>query len=156
MMSWHICIAILHNLFLIKVKHKMSRLFALLLMMCACLDAAARAGSEASQASAAIPAASGMVVQGSMMSLAGSGQVIIKSIEAMGESTVIVLQGVSEGATASIRLSGQVARELSVAAGTAMKVVAMSTGHLLVASGKAIAFIPNEIGMSLLHHSRVD
>ena len=36
-----------------------------------------------------------------------------------------------------------------------VSVVAVSTGHVLVASGKAIAFIPNELGKSLLYHSKV-
>jgi hypothetical protein len=31
----------------------------------------------------------------------------------------------------------------------------MSAGHALVVSGKVIAFIPNELGKALLHHSQV-
>jgi hypothetical protein len=34
-------------------------------------------------------------------------------------------------------------------------VTAISTGYVLVMSGKALAFIPNEVGQALLHHSRV-
>jgi hypothetical protein len=30
-----------------------------------------------------------------------------------------------------------------------------STGALLVAGGKVLAFIPNEIGKTLIHHARV-
>ena len=44
---------------------------------------------------------------------------------------------------------------LSLAAGAVVNVVALSTGHMLVMSGKAIAFIPNELGKALLHHSKV-
>ena len=40
-------------------------------------------------------------------------------------------------------------------AGAAVSAVAMSTGHALVVSGQVIAFIPNELGKALLHHSRV-
>ena len=34
-------------------------------------------------------------------------------------------------------------------------VTAISTGYVLSAAGEAIAFIPNEIGASLLHNERV-
>jgi hypothetical protein len=54
-----------------------------------------------------------------------------------------------------MRLTGQAARGASLVVGSAVEVVAVSTGSLLVASGKAIAFIPNEIGLALLHQSRV-
>ena len=39
--------------------------------------------------------------------------------------------------------------------GAAVSVVAMSTGVMLVSAGKAIAFIPNEIGKALLHQTPV-
>jgi hypothetical protein len=116
---------------------------------------AAGAPSEASEASLAIPAASAIVVAGSMITVAASGHAVVKSVEAMGESSIVVLRGGSDAATATIKLSGQAAKELSVAVGTVVNVVATSTGHVLVASGKALAFIPNEIGASLLHHSQV-
>jgi len=37
-----------------------------------------------------------------------------------------------------------------------VEVVAMSAGQALVASGKVLAFIPNESGKALLHHSKVN
>lgn len=126
-----------------------------LLVMCFFCTATAHAGQSASEASLVIPAASGIVVLGSMSMLAASGEVIDKSVEVVGDGAIVVLKGASEGAAASVKLSAQAAKGLSVAAGTVVNVVAISTGHVLVASGKAIAFIPNEIGMSLLHQSKV-
>ena len=43
---------------------------------------------------------------------------------------------------------------LSLMAGTVVKVVAVSTGHMLVLSGKAIAYVPNAAGNAILHHSK--
>jgi hypothetical protein len=40
-------------------------------------------------------------------------------------------------------------------AGQSVGIVVEVAGSALVASGKIIAFIPNEIGQSLIHHSRV-
>ena len=48
-------------------------------------------------------------------------------------------------------LSAQAAGGLSVAAGTVVLVTAMSAGWVLSAAGKAIAFIPNEIGKALVY-----
>lgn len=108
--------------------------------------------SAASEGSAA---GSGLVILGSMSVVVGSGYVVVKSVETVADGVVIVLQGASEAATASIKLSGQAARGLSVAAGTVVTVSTQTTGHLLVVSGRAIAFVPNEIGLALLHHSSV-
>ena len=44
---------------------------------------------------------------------------------------------------------------LSVAAGTAVVVTAISTGWVLSAAGRAIAFVPNAIGNALLYNERV-
>jgi hypothetical protein len=124
-------------------------------ILCATTARAAGGLSEASQASAAIPVGSAIVVGGSMMAIAASGQAVVKTVQAVGDGSIVVLRGASDAATASIKLSAQAARELSIATGTVVSVVAMSTGYMLVASGKALAFIPNEIGASLLHHSQV-
>ena len=52
-------------------------------------------------------------------------------------------------------LCAQAAGGLSVLAGTAVLVTAMSTGWVLSAAGSAIAFLPNEIGAALLYNERV-
>jgi hypothetical protein len=112
-------------------------------------------GSELSGAgSQTLSEASGLVVVGTMSMIAGSGEVVVKSIKTVGEASEVVLVKVADGASATIRVSGKAAQALSQATGKAVQVVAMSTGHMLVVSGKAIAFIPNEIGTALLHHSK--
>jgi hypothetical protein len=123
-------------------------------LFCATTAHAAGGMSQGSEASAIIPIGSAIVVYGSVVTVAASGQAVIKSVQAVGDGSIMVLRGASDAATVSIKLSAQAARELSVAAGTVVNVVAMSTGHMLVASGKAIVFIPNEIGASLMHHSQ--
>ena len=49
---------------------------------------------------------------------------------------------------------GAAAGGLSLATGTVLEVVTASTGQVLVMSGRAIAFLPNEAGKALLHHAR--
>jgi hypothetical protein len=72
-----------------------------------------------------------------------------------GDSVVVVLKAVGDGSKATVQFSGKALEGVSVAAGTAVSVVAMSAGHALVVSGQVIAFLPNEAGKALLHHSRV-
>ena len=119
------------------------------------VHAAPHSGSNLSNASEALSAAAGLVVLGSMSAVAASGYVVIASVATVADGVVVVLKGASTGVEASVQLSGAAAVGLSDAAGKAVTVTATSTGHMLVMSGRVLAFIPNETGKSLLHHSRV-
>jgi hypothetical protein len=110
--------------------------------------------TDLSNASALATEGSATVLYGSLSAVAASGTVIIESVEAAGDASVVVLAGGSDAAHAAVRLSGRAANSASLAAGASVNVVATSTGYLLVAGGKVLAFIPNEIGKALIHHSR--
>ena len=75
--------------------------------------------------------------------------------QASAAGTVWVLERASDGARATLTLSGQRGRGCRSAAGTAVVVTAISTGWVLSAAGQAIAFIPNEIGAALLYNERM-
>ncbi len=115
----------------------------------------AQAHPNASDASAlsALPVA--MSVAAPVMLLSAGALLTVVAIEATSAGTVWVLERASDGAQASVRLGVQAAGGLSVAAGTAVLVTAMSAGWVLSAAGRAIAFIPNEIGTALLHNERI-
>lgn len=134
----------------------MTRLPALLLSLLLSLPAAAQSNQSAlSEGSAIIANGSAWVAVGSLVTLVGAGKVVVQSIEAVGEGSRIVLVGASEAGAVSIEMSGALAKNASLAVGASVQVVAMSTGTMLISAGKAIAFIPNEIGKSLLHQSSV-
>ncbi|MEC5159577.1 MULTISPECIES: hypothetical protein [unclassified Janthinobacterium] len=132
----------------------MKRLVSICLL-CAAAASAHAGNSELSTASENVGMASGIVLLGSMSLLAASGYVFVEGVEAVADGSVVVLKGAANAGAASIKLTGEAARGLSLAAGTVVSVVAVSTGHALVLSGKIIAYVPNEIGKSLLHHSTV-
>lgn len=94
---------------------------------------------------------SGVVVLGSLV----AGSVVVAGSQKIGEGVELVVESVGNASRSTVRLSGKAASSLSIAAGTVVDVVATSTGHALVLSGKVIAFIPNELGEVLLHRSRV-
>jgi len=79
----------------------------------------------------------------------------VVAVEASVGGTVWVLERASDGARASVTLSGAAAGGVSVLAGTAVVVTAFSAGWVLSAAGQAIAYIPNQIGKALLHNERV-
>jgi hypothetical protein len=130
----------------------MKRILLVSLLSLACAGAQAAGQSAPSQASAKL---SGTVVFGSVLGVAAAGSLVVASVQTVGEALVIVIESLADGSRASVRLSGKAAGGLSIAAGSAVEVVTASTGHVLVMSGKAIAFIPNEAGKALLHHDRV-
>ncbi|MES2099496.1 MAG: hypothetical protein V4569_06725 [Pseudomonadota bacterium] len=117
--------------------------------------AAARAQSEASAASAlsALPIA--ISVAAPVMILSAGVTLTVVAVDVSATGAVWVLERASDGARASVRLGAQAAGGLSVVAGTAVVVTAVSTGWVLSTASRAIAFIPNEIGAALLYNERV-
>jgi hypothetical protein len=95
--------------------------------------------------SVAVPVA--LLTAGSMLTVA--------AVSSVAEGTVWVLERASDGAQASITVIGQVAGGLSVVAGTVLVATACSAGWVLSAAGRAVAFVPNEVGKALLHSERV-
>ena len=135
----------------------MKQLFATALLCAATLTAQA-ANSDTNNASDNASMASAIVLVGSMSVLAAAGEVVIDKVEDVADGSVLVLKsaarGASSTATASVKLSQKAMQGLPLAAGTVVKVVAVSTGHMLVLSGKAIAYVPNAAGNAILHHSK--
>jgi hypothetical protein len=99
--------------------------------------------------SVAAPAALGASV------LAGGSMLTVVAVETVSGATVWVLERASDGARFSITLAGASVAGVSVVAGTAVVVTAFSAGWVLSAAGKAIAYIPNEIGKALLYNEKV-
>lgn len=87
--------------------------------------------------------------------LSAGAALTVVSVEAVAEGTLCVLERASDGARASVVLSGQAVGGLSALVGSAVVVTALSAGWVLSAAGQAIAFIPNEIGRALLHNERI-
>ncbi len=125
------------------------------LAMCSALlrPAHAHGPSEAASALSALPVA--ISVAAPVMLLSAGAVLTVVAVEASVDGAVWVLERASDGARASVALSAQAAGGLSVAAGTAVMVTAFSAGWVLSAAGRAIAYIPNEIGHALLYNERV-
>ena len=77
------------------------------------------------------------------------------SVEASADGVVWIVERASDGVRGTVRFTRELAGALSIAAGEMITVVAMGTGWLLCSAGKAIAFVPNEIGSTLLYSQRI-
>ena len=89
------------------------------------------------------------------MLLSAGASLTVVAVEASATGTVWVLERASDGARSSVQLSAQAAKGVSMVAGTALLVTAISTGWVLSAASQVIAFVPNQIGMALLHNEKV-
>jgi hypothetical protein len=123
--------------------------------LAATLHTPARAHVNTSDASAlsALPVA--VSVAAPAMLLSGGVMLTVVAVEASAEGTVWVLERASDGARASVTLSAAAVGGVSVVAGTAVVVTAFSAGWVLSTAGRALAYIPNEIGAALLHNERL-
>ena len=87
--------------------------------------------------------------------LATTASLAVIAVETVGESVVVVLNDVSTGASISIKASGEALGQGVMAVGTVLAVAAGVAGYSIYQGSRLIAFIPNEIGKSLVHHSKV-
>ncbi|OEZ64668.1 hypothetical protein JAB5_13810 [Janthinobacterium sp. HH103] len=136
----------------------MKQLLAMTLLCAATMAPLAQANSDTTNASDNASMASAIVLVGSMSVLAAAGEIVIDKVEDVADGSVLVLKsaanGASQAATASVKLSQKAMQGLSLSAGTVVNIVAVSTGHMLMLSGKAIAYVPNAAGNAILHHSK--
>jgi hypothetical protein len=112
---------------------------------------AAQAHNTASELSALSMLPVAVSVAAPVGLLSAGAMFTVVAVEAVSGATVWVLERASDGARASVTLAGGA----SAAVGTAVVVTAFSAGAVLSAAGKAIAFIPNEIGKALMYNERV-
>ncbi|RSZ58987.1 hypothetical protein HF313_25390 [Massilia atriviolacea] len=123
-------------------------------LACALFGANPAALAQGSHLSSTPSNVSGAVVLGSLLVVAVGGSVVAQSVDTVADGTVVVLRNVADGSTATVKLSGDGARGFSKLVGQTVTVTATASGHVLIAAGKVIAFIPTEIGKGLLHHSQ--
>ncbi len=121
---------------------------------------------NASNASAVMSEGVGMIVSGSLSVVGGSAVLVIEAVENADDALILVVKtgsevakasatAASEVGKASIKLTGKAVKKIGFVVGQTLEISAVSTGYFLVYSGKAVAFIPNEVGQALLGHEKV-
>ena len=87
--------------------------------------------------------------------LAAGASLTVIAVEESADGTVWLVERASDGARASLHVTGQFVGGASQAVGSAITVTAVSAGCILSMAGRAIAFVPNEIGAALLYTRKV-
>ena len=105
--------------------------------------------SGASSALSLLPVAISVVAAGAVLS---TGAVLtVVAVDASAKGTVWMLERASDG----VRLGLDIVGHASLAIGALVVVSAVSTGWVLSQAGKAVLFVPNELGASLMYNERV-
>lgn len=116
---------------------------------------ATRGPSSVSELSALSTLPVAMSVTSASLVLAGTASLSVIAVEASADGVVWIVERAADGVRGTVRFARDVAGGLSIAAGEMISVVAMGSGWLLCTAGKAIAFVPNEIGSALLYSERI-
>lgn len=105
-------------------------------------------------ASQAAIAGSGAIVDGSANVIRAGGMFVVAGVAAAGGASVILLRDAATGSEGSVRVAGDAARAGSIAVGQTVTLVAETAGLSLVAGGRLVAFIPNEVARALVYTAR--
>ena len=107
------------------------------------------------RSSGAASATAGAVVALPVALSVGGAVLTVKAVQASATGTVIVLERASDGAQASIELTGRAASTAAYGVGTVVACSVIGTGVILSAAGEVLAFVPNALGRALLHNERL-
>jgi len=94
-------------------------------------------------------------VAGSAAVVIGGAYVVSGVAQSVAGGVEVVLTSVGSAAKLSVKLAGKTVDAIGLSVGTTVQVVSETTGTLLVASGKVLAFIPNALGEALLSQKRL-
>lgn len=137
-----------------KLKSKLITLTISALLSASAMTVHAAGSTASTRASNDFAAAAGSVVVGSVGMLGASSELIVLGVEHSARGVSVVVKGSADASGEVVTLLLDGATAASVAVGSVLQASATAAGYVLIAAGKAVAFIPNEIGRSLLHQSR--
>ena len=128
---------------------------ALCLGLLATVPAAAQS-TGASQASAISVAPSVELASIALEALPAGSELVVKSVEVVGESVLVTVASAAEGASFVLELTAKAASGVVLVAGTVVSVAVVSGGYLLSVAGEVLAFIPDAATRALMHHEAID
>jgi hypothetical protein len=95
------------------------------------------------------------LAEGSIAVVAGGAYVVSGIVQGVAGGVEILLSSVGSAAKLSVKISGKAVDAIGLSVGATVQVLSETTGTLLVASGKVVAFIPNALGEALLSQKRL-
>ncbi len=130
----------------------MKKVLCLSCMAIALAGAAPAQASDSVAGSVASPfVASAAVSSAVAVSAYAGGEMVVESMRAVGNGIEVILKGAAHASRVVLTLTADVVKAASLGVGQSVKVVAEGSGHLLVASGKALCFVPGDEDLVLMH-----
>lgn len=125
------------------------------LSLCLTLSGSVRAAqvSETSSALSLLPVA--VTVSGATALLSTGAVLTVVSVQMVADGVIWVLRKGAGGVEVSLRVSQRLVEGVVVAVGTVLVGTVISAGLVLSVAGEAVAFVPNQIGASLLHNEEI-
>ena len=108
-----------------------------------------------SQASAISLAPSVELAAITLASVPAGSRLIVKAMHPVGELIEIVVVSVATGVSITLEVSGEALQLAGIAVGGALIVTTVSTGYVLMSGSEMLAFIPNEVCRSQIHHRKL-
>jgi hypothetical protein len=108
-----------------------------------------------SQASAISLAPSVEITAASLKLIPAGSRLVVKSLRPIGDVVEVVAISAITGASIVLHVSSEALKFTGLAIGGVLVVTTVSAGYLLMAGSEAVAFIPNEICRSHIHHRKL-
>ena len=108
--------------------------------------------TDASQASAISLAPSVELAASALRGIPAGSALVVQALKPVGDSVQLLVEASANGASFVLEVSAQTVRALGLAAGSVLVVTAVSAGYLVSVGAEAIAFIPDQLSLSLIHH----
>ena len=131
--------------------------FSLLVVVCSVVISgqAHSAAGDSVAGSVALPVVVSAVAGSvAVISLHAGGEMIVDSMRWVGKGVEVGLKGAGNASRAVLTLTADAAKGASLAVGQSVKVVAVGSGYVLTASGKALGYIPGEDDKDLVRSAR--
>lgn len=108
-----------------------------------------------SQASAISLAPSVEITAASLKLIPAGSRLVVKSLRPIGDVVEVVAISAITGASIVLHVGIEALKFTGLAIGGVLVVTTVSAGYLLMAGSEAVAFIPNEICRSHIHHRKL-
>jgi hypothetical protein len=106
----------------------------------------------ASQVSAISVAPSVELAAVALQAVPAGSHLVVKALRPVGELVEISVEAAATGASFVLSVTADTVRALGVAAGSVLTVTAVSAGYLISVGAEVLAFVPDTLSRSLIHH----
>jgi hypothetical protein len=125
------------------------------LCLLATFAAAPAASAQSERLSQQSVAAASAVPDAAVEFVAAGGRFSVTAVRPVGTAVRLTLTAAGEGTSFVLEVSGDLVADAGLAVGAVVESVAVSTGHLLLAGGHALAYVPDRRVAELIHHDRL-